>query len=49
MFESGGFAMDKLKATYLAGIINCERSITLTRIHRNENRRPCIYVASSDK
>lgn len=41
--------MNKLEAAYLAGIIDGEGSITLTRIHRNENRRPCITISSSDK
>ncbi|WP_246010269.1 LAGLIDADG family homing endonuclease [Bacillus yapensis] len=37
------------EASYLAGIIDGEGSITLTRIHKNEHRRPCITIASTDK
>jgi hypothetical protein len=35
-------------AAYLAGIIDGEGTITLTRMHRNENRRPVISIASTD-
>lgn len=41
--------MEKWEAAYLAGIIDGEGSITLTRIHTNEHRRPCITIASTDK
>lgn len=37
------------EAAYLAGIIDGEGTITLTRIHKNEHRRPCITIASTDK
>jgi hypothetical protein len=37
------------EAAYLAGIIDGEGSITLTRMHENEHRRPCISVASTDR
>lgn len=33
---------------YLAGIIDGEGTITLTRMHNNENRRPIISIASTD-
>jgi LAGLIDADG-like domain len=36
------------EAAYLAGIIDGEGSITLTRMHENEHRRPCISIASTD-
>src|SRR5690625_5089728 len=36
------------EAAYLAGIIDGEGSITLTRLHKNENRRPCISISSCD-
>ncbi|WP_404329822.1 LAGLIDADG family homing endonuclease [Mesobacillus maritimus] len=36
-------------AAYIAGIIDGEGTITLTRMHRNEHRRPCITIASTDK
>lgn len=33
---------------YLAGIIDGEGTITLTRMHSNENRKPVITIASTD-
>ncbi|MFE8696583.1 LAGLIDADG family homing endonuclease [Cytobacillus sp. FJAT-53684] len=36
------------EASYIAGIIDGEGSITLTRLHINEHRRPCITIASTD-
>lgn len=41
--------MNKVESAYIAGIIDGEGSITLTRIHRNEFRRPCITISSTDK
>ncbi|WLD92880.1 LAGLIDADG family homing endonuclease [Alkalihalobacillus sp. AL-G] len=41
--------MKKWEAAYLAGIIDGEGSITLTRMHQSEHRRPCITIASTDK
>jgi len=41
--------MQDREAAYLAGIIDGEGTITLTRMHRKENRRPCITIASTDK
>jgi len=40
--------MEAWEVAYLAGIIDGEGSITLTRIHKNEHRRPCITIASTD-
>lgn len=40
--------MKEWEAAYLAGIIDGEGSITLTRMHDKEHRRPCITVASTD-
>lgn len=37
------------EAAYLAEIIDGEGSIMLTRMHKGENRRPCITISSSDK
>lgn len=37
-----------LEAIYLAGIIDGEGSILLTRIHKGEHRRPCTSISSSD-
>ncbi|WP_409272151.1 LAGLIDADG family homing endonuclease [Neobacillus sp. SCS-31] len=40
--------MEEWEASYLAGIIDGEGSITLTRMHQKEFRRPCISIASTD-
>lgn len=37
------------EASYVAGIIDGEGSIMLTRMHEKEHRRPCITIASTDK
>jgi hypothetical protein len=36
------------EAAYVAGIIDGEGSVTLTRMHESENRRPCVTIASTD-
>ncbi|WP_138418410.1 LAGLIDADG family homing endonuclease [Aquibacillus sediminis] len=41
--------MNNYEAAYVAGIIDGEGSITLTRMHEGEYRRPCISIASTDK
>ncbi|WP_404347668.1 LAGLIDADG family homing endonuclease [Sutcliffiella horikoshii] len=40
--------MKDWEAAYIAGIIDGEGSILLTRIHKNEFRHPCITIASTD-
>ncbi|GAA0352708.1 LAGLIDADG family homing endonuclease [Bacillus horti] len=40
--------MRETEAAYLAGIIDGEGTITLTRMHASENRRPIISIASTD-
>lgn len=40
--------MEDWEAAYIAGIIDGEGSITLTRMHEKEFRRPCISIASTD-
>lgn len=40
--------MEKWEASYIAGIIDGEGSISLTRMHEKEYRRPCISIASTD-
>lgn len=40
--------LETWEAAYVAGIIDGEGSITLTRMHESENRRPCITIASTD-
>ncbi|WP_226643395.1 LAGLIDADG family homing endonuclease [Mesobacillus subterraneus] len=37
------------EASYIAGIIDGEGSITLTRMHKHEHRRPMITIPSTDK
>jgi hypothetical protein len=41
--------MEPWEAAYVAGIIDGEGSITLTKLHHNEHRRPCISIASTDR
>lgn len=41
--------MKAWEAAYIAGIIDGEGSISLTRMHKNEFRRPCITISSTDK
>ncbi|MDT8858703.1 LAGLIDADG family homing endonuclease [Alkalihalobacillus sp. MEB130] len=41
--------LSRTEAAYLAGIIDGEGTITLTKINRSENRRPVISIASTDK
>ncbi|MFA9559543.1 LAGLIDADG family homing endonuclease [Evansella sp. AB-rgal1] len=41
--------MKEYEASYLAGIIDGEGTITLTKMHQKENRRPIISNASTDK
>ncbi|MBT2678958.1 LAGLIDADG family homing endonuclease [Bacillus sp. ISL-35] len=41
--------MEVWEASYIAGIIDGEGSITLTRMHEKEHRRPTITIASTDK
>ena len=41
--------MLRIEAAYLAGIIDGEGTITLTKMHSTENRRPIISIASTDK
>lgn len=48
-FIKGGIILENWEASYIAGIIDGEGSITLTRMHENEYRRPCISIASTDK
>jgi hypothetical protein len=35
-------------AAYVAGIIDGEGTITLTKIHRGENRRPVVSISSTE-
>ncbi|PWW29577.1 hypothetical protein DFO73_104217 [Cytobacillus oceanisediminis] len=40
--------MNDWEASYIAGIIDGEGTITLSRLHASEHRRPCITIASTD-
>jgi hypothetical protein len=42
------FLLSKTEAAYLAGIIDGEGTITLTKMHRTEHRRPIISIASTE-
>ena len=37
------------EAAYLAGIVDGEGTVTLTRTHRGENRRPVVSIANTDR
>ena len=37
------------EAAYVAGIIDGEGTITLTRTHRGENRRPVVSISSTER
>ena len=41
--------MKEWEASYIAGIIDGEGTISLTRMHKGEFRRPCISISSTDK
>jgi len=41
--------MESWEASYIAGIIDGEGTIKLTKLHEKEHRRPCITIASTDK
>ncbi|OLS33853.1 hypothetical protein BTR22_19930 [Alkalihalophilus pseudofirmus] len=41
--------LEKTEAAYLAGIIDGEGTISLTRAHLKENRRPVISIPSNDR
>ncbi len=40
--------MSDCEAAYLAGIIDGEGTVTLTRCHRGENRRPVVSIANTE-
>ena len=40
--------MSECDAAYLAGIVDGEGTITLTRTHRGENRRPIVSISSTE-
>jgi hypothetical protein len=36
-------------AAYIAGLIDGEGTVTLTRKHRNENRQLCVSISSTER
>lgn len=40
--------LSEVDAAYVAGIIDGEGTITLTRTHRGENRRPVVSISSTE-
>jgi hypothetical protein len=40
--------LSEVNAAYVAGIIDGEGTITLTRNHRSENRRPVVSISSTE-
>jgi hypothetical protein len=40
--------LSDVEAAYVAGIIDGEGTITLTRLHRNENRRAVVSISSCE-
>lgn len=40
--------LSEVEAAYIAGIIDGEGTITLTRTHRGENRRPVVSISSTE-
>lgn len=40
--------LSECEAAYVAGIIDGEGTITLTRLHRNENRRAVLSISSTE-
>lgn len=41
--------LSKEDAAYIAGLIDGEGTITLTRRHRNENRQICVGISSTER
>jgi len=39
----------ELDAAYIAGLIDGEGTVTLTRRHRNENRQLCVTISSTER
>ena len=51
LHRRSGATLNKLsdsEAAYLAGIIDGEGTITLTKTHRGENRRPVVSISSTE-
>lgn len=41
--------LSKEDAAYIAGLVDGEGTITLTRKHRNENRQICVAISSTER
>lgn len=41
-------SLDAIDAAYIAGLIDGEGTVTLTRKHRNENRQLCVSISSTE-
>lgn len=41
--------LSKEDAAYIAGLVDGEGTITLTRKHRNENRQICVSISSTER
>jgi hypothetical protein len=41
--------LSKSEAAYIAGLIDGEGTVTLTRKHRDENRQLCVSISSTEK
>jgi hypothetical protein len=40
--------LSKIDAAYIAGLIDGEGTVTLTRKHKNENRQLCVSISSTE-
>ena len=41
-------SLDRIDAAYIAGLIDGEGTVTLTRKHKNENRQLCVSISSTE-
>jgi len=41
--------LSRVDAAYLAGIVDGEGTVTLTRKHRNENRQPAVTISNTER
>lgn len=41
--------ISQVDASYIAGLVDGEGTITLTRKHRNENRQLCLSISSTER
>jgi hypothetical protein len=43
------FSSNEIQAAYIAGLIDGEGTVTLTRKHKNENRQLCVSISSTER